>query len=52
VPWLKGEGGETIYTGDLFEPCKGHIQNGMFHGFDFDATRLRIATMPGAVRGG
>lgn len=42
---LKGENGETIYTGDLLEPYRDHIQNGMFHGFDFDATMLRIASM-------
>jgi len=42
---LKGEDGKTIYTGDLLEPYRHHIQNGMFHGFDFDATMLRIASM-------
>jgi type I restriction enzyme M protein len=42
---LKGENGETIYTGDLLEPYRAHIQSGMFHGFDFDATMLRIASM-------
>lgn len=42
---LKGETGETIYTGDLLEPYREHIQNEMFHGFDFDATMLRIASM-------
>jgi type I restriction enzyme M protein len=42
---LKGESGETIYTGDLLEPYRDHIQNEMFHGFDFDATMLRIASM-------
>jgi type I restriction enzyme M protein len=42
---LKGESGEIIYTGDLLEPYRDHIQNGMFHGFDFDATMLRIASM-------
>lgn len=42
---LKGEGGEPIYTGDLLEPYRDHIQNGMFHGFDFDSTMLRIASM-------
>lgn len=42
---LKGENGETIYTGDLLEPYRDHIQGGMFHGFDFDATMLRIASM-------
>jgi len=42
---VKGENGETIYTGDLLEPYRDHIQSGMFHGFDFDATMLRIASM-------
>jgi type I restriction enzyme M protein len=42
---LKGEDGEIILTGDLLEPYRAHIQNGMFHGFDFDATMLRIASM-------
>lgn len=39
------EKGETIYTGDLLEPYRAHIQNDMFHGFDFDSTMLRIASM-------
>ena len=34
-----------IYTGDLLEPYREHIQAHMFHGFDFDATMLRIAAM-------
>ena len=42
---VKGEHGETIYTGDLLEPYRAHIQNDMFHGFDFDSTMLRIASM-------
>ncbi|MFO0726464.1 MAG: class I SAM-dependent DNA methyltransferase [Myxococcota bacterium] len=42
---LKGENGEVIYTGDKLEPYRAHIQSGMFHGFDFDATMLRIASM-------
>ncbi len=42
---LKGDDGETIYTGDLLEPYRAHIQSAMFHGFDFDATMLRIASM-------
>lgn len=42
---IKGENGETIYTGDKLEPYRDHIQNGMFHGFDFDSTMLRIASM-------
>jgi type I restriction enzyme M protein len=39
------ENGETVYSGDLLEPYRDHIQSGMFHGFDFDATMLRIASM-------
>lgn len=42
---LKGENGEIIYTGDKLEPYRAHIQRGMFHGFDFDSTMLRIASM-------
>jgi type I restriction enzyme M protein len=42
---FKGENGEVIYTGDLLEPYRDHIQNEMFHGFDFDTTMLRIASM-------
>lgn len=42
---IKGENGEIIFTGDQLEPYRKHIQNGMFHGFDFDATMLRIASM-------
>ncbi len=37
--------GNPIYTGDLLEPYRKHIQNEMFHGFDFDATMLRVASM-------
>ncbi|HBH53138.1 MAG TPA: N-6 DNA methylase [Planctomycetaceae bacterium] len=35
----------VTYTGDLLEPYRKHIQAGMFHGFDFDVTMLRIAAM-------
>lgn len=35
----------VTYTGDLLEPYRQHIQSGMFHGFDFDVTMLRIAAM-------
>lgn len=42
---LKGDDGGTIFTGDLLEPYRKHIQNDMFHGFDFDQTMLRIASM-------
>lgn len=36
---------EKIYAGDLLEDHREHIRNRMFHGFDFDATMLRIAAM-------
>lgn len=36
---------EKIYTGDLLEEHREHIRSDMFHGFDFDATMLRIAAM-------
>jgi type I restriction enzyme M protein len=39
------EDGQKLYAGDLLEPHRAHIQKGMFHGFDFDATMLRIASM-------
>jgi type I restriction enzyme M protein len=40
------EFGETIYPGDKLKPEeRKHIQKEMFHGFDFDATMLRIAAM-------
>jgi type I restriction enzyme M protein len=42
---ITGENGQVIHTGDKLEPYREHIQNGMFHGFDFDATMLRIASM-------
>lgn len=37
--------GSKIYSGDLLEPYQEHIQKEMLHGFDFDATMLRIAAM-------
>ncbi|SBT08731.1 HsdM1 [Candidatus Accumulibacter aalborgensis] len=37
--------GTRSYPGDLLEPYREHLQNGMFHGFDFDVTMLRIAAM-------
>jgi type I restriction enzyme M protein len=37
--------GQKTYSGDLLEPYRKHIQSGMFHGFDFDTTMLRIAAM-------
>jgi type I restriction enzyme M protein len=39
------ESGEKVYPGDKLEPYRDHIQSGMFHGFDFDTTMLRIAAM-------
>jgi type I restriction enzyme M protein len=35
----------NIYTGDLLEGHREHIRSEMFHGFDFDATMLRISAM-------
>ncbi|XXY13244.1 class I SAM-dependent DNA methyltransferase [Sorangium sp. So ce216] len=37
--------GSKTYTGDLLKEHWKHIQEDMFHGFDFDATMLRIASM-------
>lgn len=37
--------GEKVYSGDLLEPYRGHIQSSLIHGFDFDVTMLRIAAM-------
>jgi type I restriction enzyme M protein len=37
--------GSKSYPGDRLEPYREHIQNGLFHGFDFDVTMLRIAAM-------
>jgi type I restriction enzyme M protein len=34
-----------VYSGDLLEGHRDHIRSRMFHGFDFDATMLRIAAM-------
>ncbi|SDJ58054.1 type I restriction enzyme M protein [Ferrimonas sediminum] len=34
----------TLYSGDLIED-RHHIDTDMFHGFDFDATMLRVAAM-------
>ncbi|MCX4246620.1 type I restriction-modification system subunit M [Paraliomyxa miuraensis] len=42
---LAGEDGGVLYSGDLLEEHREHIQSRMFHGFDFDATMLRIASM-------
>jgi type I restriction enzyme M protein len=37
--------GNKTFTGDLLEPHRDFIRKGMFHGFDFDSTMLRIASM-------
>ncbi len=36
---------KKIYTDDLFNEHREHIHNQMFHGFDTDATMLRIAAV-------
>jgi len=41
----KDEDNNTVYSGDLLEPFRNHIQQGLLHGFDFDASMLRIAAM-------
>ena len=42
---FENEDGRKTFIGDLLEPYREHIQNQMFHGFDFDVTMLRIAAM-------
>lgn len=39
------EDGNTIYSGDLLEPYRSHIDSQMFWGFDFDSTMLRVSSM-------
>jgi len=39
------EQGHKTYTGDRLEPYREHLQTSMFHGFDFDSTMLRTASM-------
>lgn len=34
-----------VYPGDQLDEYRSHIEKGMFHGFDFDSTMLRIAAM-------
>ncbi len=36
---------QKLYTGDLLAGHRKHVDTDMFHGFDFDATMLRIAAM-------
>ena len=43
---IKDEEGNEFFPGDkLSAEERKHIQQGMFHGFDFDSTMLRIAAM-------
>ncbi len=42
---FKGDDGSTIYSGDLMDEYREHVQSGLIHGFDFDVTMLRIAAM-------
>jgi type I restriction enzyme M protein len=48
-PVLDHNGDEVfnvLYPGDKLDPeQRAHIDNDMFHGFDFDATMLRVAAM-------
>ena len=37
--------GSRHFPGDLLEPYREHIQNGLLNGYDFDQTMLRIAAM-------
>jgi type I restriction enzyme M protein len=46
-----GEDGQKVYSGDKLEAYRKHLQNDMFHGFDFDATMLRIASMNLSLHG-
>lgn len=39
------EDGQLLFSGDLLEPYREHIASDMFHGFDFDSTMLRTASM-------
>jgi type I restriction enzyme M protein len=41
----RDEDGSLVYPGDRLEPYREHIQSALLHGFDFDATMLRIAAM-------
>ena len=43
---MEQEGLGKTFTGDLMTPAqRKHLESSMFHGFDFDATMLRIAVM-------
>ena len=41
----RDEEGNAFYIGDQLEPFRAHIEHDMFHGFDFDTTMLRVASM-------
>ncbi|MGB2539351.1 type I restriction-modification system subunit M [Hafnia paralvei] len=36
---------QKIFTGDLLTAYRAHVDQNMFHGYDFDTTMLRIAAM-------
>jgi len=42
---LTDDEGNKHYASEWLYPYMHHIQNRMFHGFHFDATMLRIASM-------
>ncbi|PNU21646.1 N-6 DNA methylase [Geothermobacter hydrogeniphilus] len=42
---LQEEDGSLVYSCDLMEPYREHVQSGLLTGFDFDVTMLRIAAM-------
>ena len=42
---LTEEDGSKVYSCDLMEPYRDHVQSGLLTGFDFDITMLRIAAM-------
>ncbi|MBB1267913.1 class I SAM-dependent DNA methyltransferase [Shewanella sp. SR44-3] len=48
-PLLDNQGQQlenVLFSGDLIDPqARQHIDTDMFHGFDFDATMLRVAAM-------
>ena len=48
---IENEDGSKTYTGDQLMPYMEHIQGNMFNGFDFDVTRLRIASMNPLLHG-
>lgn len=48
---FQDEDGNKHYIGDLLEPYRGHINQDMFWGFDFDTTMLRVSSMNMALHG-